>query len=385
MLGAFLLLGFGSASAQTTNCDSTVPFIALNLADRDGDTANKSVAFPKAKDLDPEGLLAADSLRKELDAYADTPQDASRDDALFGSFSSALTKGNTRWITQKGDRIAIYVIYDTSKEKTPVLKVTEKARKTRLATDLETFAKLVQKIGRFKLESVQLNTSNFAVLKQCRILTKVRADLEVTATAELKKVEDQATQNQGSGSGDKSQRNEIQGETPPPGSSGTNPTSSGNAGDNSTPATTEATITVTTGPIEHAFLSADLAVNNVKELKIESGELVNKDNPSTFYVGFDYMVGDVLAETNTLAQSLTFKALVQASRKPLDSLGIALGMRLKLINAPFGFQLDTLSPWVGYIWNRNDTMTGTKTGHEYKGDWRVGISLNLDKALGWVQ
>jgi hypothetical protein len=177
--------------------------------------------------------------------------------------------------------------------------------------------------------------SDFEVLGQCRILANVRSTLEATATAD--------------------------------------PLDSGDP-------QVKASSTVTTGPEEHAFLSADLAVNKITELKLESGTLVPKDNPSQFYVGFDYMLGDVLSENNSLLDGLTLKALVEASKDPTNSWGVALGMRLKSIGG-LGVSIDMLSPYVGYIWTRNDT----ETGHSFKGDVRVGISLNLDKALGWVQ
>jgi hypothetical protein len=329
----FLFLGAGMASAQA-DC-SMGPFIVLNLAGS-SDVIDKAAAFP--------GGEAA--LRSLLELYAPPPAPrppAGQEKLLFSAFNSSLADSNGRWITKKGETIAIYVIHDKSMEKSdPAVEVTETARKTLFATNFGTLVKLAEAIGGFN-PAVGFAPgappppppSTLFVTRQCRTLVNLRSTLVATATAD------------------------------PLSASTTAP---------------KASATVTTGPTEHGFISADLAVNSVKQLQLESNQLVPKDTPSTFYVGFDYMMGDVLAETNTPAESLTVKALIKASSSPLDSLGVAIGTRFKSINA-IGFQLDTFSPWAGYIWTKNDTLTG----HQYKGDWRVGISLNLDKALGWVQ
>lgn len=318
MLFVFLFFGLGTTSAQTTDC-STGPFLVLNLAG-DSEIANKTIAFNED----------SENLRPLLDIKAAN---------LLDTFRSLLQqgKGSNRWITKKGTPIAIYIIYNPIDEKVPKLDVTETPRKTLFSTNLETLTKLAKTIGGVGFARVV--SPKIEVLRQCRILTNLRATLDATATADALKPEESQT-----------------------------------AG------SSKVTVTITTGPIEHGFLSADLAVNSIKQLKLESGQLVPKDNPSTFYVGFDYMMGDVLAETSTFPDGLTFKALVEASKDPTNSFGLALGMRFKNVKLP-GISLDTFSPFAGYFWTRNDTLTG----HKYKGDWRAGISLNLDKALNWVK
>jgi hypothetical protein len=332
-LMAFIFLGLGPASAQP-DCSSG-PFIVLSLAGVD-DTLNKSIAFTGGET----------QLRNFLELYApkiNPRPTVDHDTLLFGAFKSSLPDGNNRWITRKGDQIAIYVIYDTSKEKgEPNMEVTEMARKTQFALNLETLAKLAEKIGGFALNAAlppgqQPSPSTIVVNRQCRTLVNLRSTLTATATSDPKI-------------------------------------------DAAMMSSLKASTVVTTGPKEHGFISADLAVNSVKEVKLDSGELVPKDNPSQFYVGFDYMLGDVLAESNTFPDGLTFKALIEASKDPTHSYGVALGMRFKNVNLP-GISLDTFSPFAGYFWTRNDTLTG----HTYKGDWRAGISLNLDRALNWVK
>jgi hypothetical protein len=322
MLVVFFLFGLGMASAQTNDC-TTGPFLVLNLAG-DNEIANKSIAFDKDRD--------------DLRTLLTNPGTA-----FLTRFGELLKdgQGNNRWITKKGDTVAIYVVYDKNKTNVPTLDITEQSRKTQFASDLETLTKLFEKIEKNpNAEAAVPPAIDLGVIKQCRILTKLRATLEITAMGDPN---NEKPQEQTAGK-------------------------------------TSATATITTGPTEHAFLSADLAVNSVKQLKLESGQLVPKDNPSTFYVGFDYMLGDVLAETSTFPQGLTFKALIEASKDPTNSYGLALGMRFKNVKLP-GISLDTFSPFAGYFWTRNDTLTG----HKYKGDWRAGISLNLDKALNWVK
>jgi len=341
ILAAMVFCGLGGAFAQTPapapapspDCKSG-PFVVINLAvDSPDKVANKAVAFS----------TDAQDLRTELEKYTnltDLPNKLpppSEDGMLFSTLGSFMDKGNTRWIMGKGTPVTVYVIFNHDQQKVPKVDFTEKERKTRLETDLATLIQLAQKIR--TTEALAPTTSSFAVFKECHSLGRVRSTLEVTATADLKS----------------------------PASDDTTGPAKGN-------------INVTTGPTEHAFLSADLAVNSINEVKLDSGNLVPKDNPSQFYVGFNYMVGDVLTEETSFWKSITGKLLIEASKHPTDSWGIAIGTRFKSLNLRL-LQLDTFSPWVGYIWNRNDTLKG----HEYKGDWRFGISLNLDKALGWVQ
>jgi hypothetical protein len=348
ILAAMVFCGLGGASAQTPaptpDCASG-PFVVVNLAVKNPDqatskafdqVANKAIALPGD----------AEDLRKELEKYTNLDQlpnnipDPNEDENLFSTLGKSLDKSNTRWIMGKGTPVTVYVIFNHDQQKVPKVDFTEKERKTRLETDLATLIQLAQKINA-AAETTQATPpkSSFAVFKECHSLGRDRSTLGVTATADLKS----------------------------PASDDTTGPAKGN-------------INVTTGPTEHAFLSADLAVNSINEVKLDSGNLVPTDNPSQFYVGFNLMVGDVLSEETSFWKSLTGKLLIEASKHPTDSWGIAIGTRFKSLNLRL-LQLDTFSPWVGYIWNRNDTLKG----HEYKGDWRFGISLNLDKALGWVQ
>jgi hypothetical protein len=50
---------------------------------------------------------------------------------------------------------------------------------------------------------------------------------------------------------------------------------------------------------------------------------------------------------------------------------------------------DTVSPFLGVVWVRNDRIAGspsapTLSSRYGKGKFVTGLSLNLDKALGWV-
>jgi hypothetical protein len=142
-----------------------------------------------------------------------------------------------------------------------------------------------------------------------------------------------------------------------------------------------------TGPIEHWFISADLPLNSVKELKYnnETGELDAKETPGTFYAGISFKTGDVLTHETSLFRNLTLKGLVKISRQPLDSYGFAVGLRGQYLKK-LGIDFDLFSPFIGWTSTKEDEV---KDGHPVEGGsrknaFRVGVSFNLDKGLGWV-
>jgi hypothetical protein len=148
-------------------------------------------------------------------------------------------------------------------------------------------------------------------------------------------------------------------------------------------------VALVTGPREHWFLSADVPLTGASQLKLDAqtGLLELASEPSTFYVGVNFLLGDLLAARQSIADVLAVKLLVKASKNPLDSLGVALALRGRYLRK-YGLDFDLVSPFVGYTFTLEDEVSPSGevvTNGGRNAELRFGASLNLDKALGWIK
>ncbi len=271
-----------------------------------------------------------------LEHFAASGGTVGEQEELMAGLRDALRGGDLRWIAKRGDAVIVFALYDAATQKEPQIDFNEVARRTRIAEDLSTLAKIVGEVT--QKAAAPSEPSTVRAWRTVYNLTLVRGRLGVSAAAAPQKGKDVKK--------------------------------------------VSASAKLITGPAEHFFLSADLPINRVSDMKSDaSGQALGPaETPSTFYAGIDFQTGDVLRERRTPAESIVFKALLKISRQPLDSYGIALGYRLPSVKA-WGFDLDAFSPFAGYIWTKSRHGTTTTTN----GHARVGLSFNLDKALGWVQ
>lgn len=154
-------------------------------------------------------------------------------------------------------------------------------------------------------------------------------------------------------------------------------------------------VDVLTGAREAWSISADVPLSTIGDVKLDDkGENVElSDTPDVFFAGFNFAVaGDVIRPPANFFEALTVKALLKASRRPSDSVGIGIGLRPGLFaNAPSLLQVfDTLSPFVAYTRTRFDkdhqNADGTTSKvHLKRNDVVVGISLDLEKAFDFVK
>lgn len=148
-------------------------------------------------------------------------------------------------------------------------------------------------------------------------------------------------------------------------------------------------VALVTGPREHWFLSADVPLTGASQLKrnAQTGLLELASEPSAFYVGVNFVLGDLLAARQSLADVIAVKLMIKASRQPLDSVGFGLALRGRHLRK-YGLDFDLFSPFVGYTFTHEDKALSTGavvTDGERNRELRFGVSLNLDKALGWVK
>lgn len=302
------------------------PLLVFDLTPSAGASATRVFSLP-----DPPVKIV-----KLLEQFATTGGTTGEQEELATGLRDALAGGDFRWIASRGDAVVVFALYDTAAQKPPQIDFDEVARRTRIAEDLSTLGKIVEEVT--EKTAAPAEPSTVRAVRTVYNLTLARGRLGVSASAAPQKGEDVKK--------------------------------------------VSASAKLITGPAEHFFLSADLPVNQVSDMKYDaSGQALGPaETPSTFYAGIDYQTGDVLRDRRTPAESIVIKALLKISKQPLDSYGIAVGYRLPSIKR-WGFDLDAFSPFAGYIWTKTRHGTTTTTN----GHARVGLSFNLDKALGWVQ
>lgn len=130
------------------------------------------------------------------------------------------------------------------------------------------------------------------------------------------------------------------------------------------------------GPAEHLYLSADLPLENIKQLKLdsESGEPEEKEVPSSIYIGINARYGDVISNYgySDIPNNISAKLLLKASSHPLDSVGIGIGYNFK------GFEI---------FYARIGTLDSEDTNKSDLGRTYTnvfGVSVNISKGLKWI-
>ena len=128
----------------------------------------------------------------------------------------------------------------------------------------------------------------------------------------------------------------------------------------------------------------DLPVSNRKTLKYDQAtkSLLPQDQNPQIYLSFNYSFADVVSEEKN---TLSLKLMLQASSRPLDSVGLGLGYRL-----PQNLLGDSssLSLFAGRFWTKQDGMTAGGDGllNQSTGkDWRFGISYDFSTGLPWIK
>lgn len=142
--------------------------------------------------------------------------------------------------------------------------------------------------------------------------------------------------------------------------------------------------TVSNGPEEHFYISADVSLTKIKKKSFNKDDntLKNEDLSTPYYFGINYMFGDITSNTNYWWQNIVIKSLFKISEKPYESMGIAIGSR-KIFNV----ETNLISPYVGVVWTLGDNIENgaSKTNSKYYESIIAGISLNIDKAADLVK
>ncbi|HXO42906.1 MAG TPA: hypothetical protein VN999_15765, partial [Thermoanaerobaculia bacterium] len=157
-----------------------------------------------------------------------------------------------------------------------------------------------------------------------------------------------------------------------------------------TSASKDSTVTLLTGPVEHAFISASVPVKHLSELKYDSTNktIVESQQPSSFFVGINYAWGDVLTAHpwSEAYKGLFASVMLDASKTPWQRFGVAGGWRLMKLGD--SLDLSALTVFVGRVWNKGDRLTrpdGSKIGARYPGQLQYGVGFNANKIVDWFK
>lgn len=132
-------------------------------------------------------------------------------------------------------------------------------------------------------------------------------------------------------------------------------------------------IILTTGPTEHWFLTADLPVVKLSQLKFVQdggGTIEPRETPKHFYLGVNGMIGDILKEKPRFLQNFFIKGMLKISKAPLDGYGV-------------GVDISSFFIFAAILWTKEENED--KTAKVTKRQIMFGIGYNLDKAMGWLK
>jgi hypothetical protein len=247
----------------------------------------------------------------------------SRPDFLKQLAKKFKRASNKRWISKVNHQLKVFTFFKGNV--TPTMQTIEKARKTALKDHITLLVKLVVKEA--------ARAGEISMTENTYTLAKRRAQLTVTVSqSEGKKV----------------------------------------------------TFDMITGPQEHWFLSADLTVVKLSDVKFttDKGTVDPQETPKQFYVGLNFMLGDILSNRQALWKNFFFKGMIKFSKNPLDSYGLGIGYRFPPVKF-LGLDISALSIFGALTWTKE--RAGTQAGKLTKYQWQLGISYNLDKALSWVK
>ncbi|HEX8212303.1 MAG TPA: hypothetical protein VF584_19160 [Longimicrobium sp.] len=274
--------------------------------------------------------------------------------AVIAAAAAAGEEKSTRWPVGAGGVLRVFVFHEL--RTTARIHFKENARSTRLSADFATLAKLGLAIATAPealVPEIQLTTASYT-------LTRRRANLLVTTTLERPAA--------GAAAAERAKTDSVQ-------------------------------TTLVTGGAEHLFLAAHASATDVNQLKFDeaSNTLQPRKTPTAFSVAFNYSFGDILTDpadlsggvVTRLLHGLTVGGTLQASRRPFDQVGATAGLRynpIPYLNSLLSFE--TVSPFAGVVWTKDDRVDADGNEAEDRrygrGNFIWGVSLNLDKALGWV-
>ena len=374
--------------------DSALPDVVVifDFVGGPGIRKNPSYAFAVREGRDDADLLG------QLRNAASNPANAA--DLLEAIRVDRTAATDLRAFSRRGDIVEVFAFHRSPS--TVNFDFDEVRRSTRLATDMGALIRVAALVLQRQAALDTPQDPTLRVSSEQYLLTEPRATVTVKATLQRPEADDprrpapvQCAPPQQAG-GEGSNPGVIAcvvmpGSTPSQGAR-TDSTASGTTRNQPN----SPTVTLTTGPSEHFFLSANAGAAAISRLSYDkdSESLQPAEAPTSFFVGVNYALGDLYLEPErrldkVIMSGLYVGAMVEASRRPMDQVAIVGGLRRNPISflAPF-LSFDIVSPFAGVLWARSDQIDDegnvTRGGRYGKGQFVWGANLNLGRAVDWL-
>ncbi|MEO7367601.1 MAG: hypothetical protein ABIZ36_06575, partial [Gemmatimonadaceae bacterium] len=257
---------------------------------------------------------------------------------------------SSRWVSHKGDSVEVILLRPSGQS--GAVDFEEKARQSRLTADIDSLMEIAGAIAKKNFVRGPAGVS-FALRKYR--LRNGRGVLRISAaTAPL----------------------------------ATDPERNGFVADQPAPLST----TLVTGPPERVFLSANSAYTKIRQVKFntDAGTFEPGNKPTELLIGVNYSLQDIFqndAATGAKAflKGLYFGFLVEPTKRPFNQLAATVGFRHSPPPFESLFSLETVSPYIGVVWARDDVPDPNSETHVKTRYGRpamiMGLALGLDKAL----
>lgn len=307
-----------------------------------------------------------------------TTENAIRLQAAWDCVNNSRLLAENRFVGTAGDPVAVFSFYRGDRTKRPTVEGKEQARASRIEQDLATLGKLLLS-GALPANTLRsdepIPIRTVFLAKDMYTLTEKRGTLSLTATPTEPKGSAAAPPKEGLVQIAEAVNKvavAVSTQRTTPVSQPANDAAKGGP----------VSASVTTGPREHWFLSANANIRKYEDLAFDeaSKTFVPSAKAPSFLLGVNYFLGDMASpRSNGLFLSL----LVEPSRKPTGAIGPGIGLRLRSLKKSF-LELDGFSPFAGYIRVAGESAAGQPTAPtEWR--WVFGITFNLDKASDWLK
>ncbi len=353
-ISALLLLAAAPLTAESTLAtprETFSPIVLIDLVSADNERPVATRVFSFTDEDDDPMVTRLIGMVRSLNS-TDSIASAYRVLAFLREHGEELSShSSNRWVSHQGDSVEVFVFRPTRQSADVTFE--EQARQSRLSAGLDSLVENAGSVGnrrdRGKPDgNVSISRRKYRLRNRSAIL-KITADVDVPEHAD----------------GDR--------ESDPP-----------------------VTTTIITGPSERVFLSANAAFSKVRQVKYNSSEQTFEagHKPTELLVGINYSMQDMFQNDNAsgwraFAEGIYLGFLVEPSRRPFNQIGATLGFRHSPPPFETLFSLETVSPYAGLVWARDDVRDPNNDAHVKTRYGRpgliLGLALGLDKALGWLE
>jgi hypothetical protein len=345
VLAVLAVTPFRTSGAQKSKPSGYTPFVLIDVVPAEEDNPVSTRIFSLTEEDDEPIVLQAISLVQSLHA-SDSVGAATRLFRFLRENGEALAAhSSNRWESHQGDSIHAIVLRPAG-QITPV-EFEESPRQSRLSADLDS---LVEIAGVITKRNFTKGPGPLSFTRAKYRLRNNRGFLKITARQEL----EDSTE--------------------------------------SSPLSTS----LITGPSERVFLSADAAFTKLRQVRYntETNEFEPGHKPTELLIGLNYSLHDLFENANAaglkyFVQGMYLGFLVEPTKRPFNQIGATVGFRHSPPPFESLFSLETVSPYFGLIWARDDVPdpgASTQVKTRYGRPAMIfGLALGLDKALGWVE